>query len=196
VTIAFHAKSTVFTTGQVAKICRVAPRTVTKWFDSGKLEGYKLPNSKDRRIPRKKLLKFLREHGMDTAFCDQDEWQTRVLFVTDDRLAAERARSLNGDDASFFVHVAQNAFEAGRYQATPQLVFIDFAIGRGEAMQLVRSLRASIGEQRPAVKYIGIVGEDESDPQSFVSETTFDHVWKHPCDVAALIESMFTEQGL
>ncbi|MFM7043497.1 MAG: response regulator, partial [Planctomycetaceae bacterium] len=25
----------VFTTGQVAKICKVAPRTVSKWFDSG-----------------------------------------------------------------------------------------------------------------------------------------------------------------
>ncbi|MCY2996511.1 MAG: response regulator, partial [Planctomycetota bacterium] len=24
----------VFTTGQVAKICKVAPRTVSKWFDS------------------------------------------------------------------------------------------------------------------------------------------------------------------
>ena len=27
----------VFTTGQVAKICKVAPRTVSKWFDSGRL---------------------------------------------------------------------------------------------------------------------------------------------------------------
>ncbi len=30
----------VFTTGQVAKICKVAPRTVSKWFDSGRLRGY------------------------------------------------------------------------------------------------------------------------------------------------------------
>ena len=29
----------VFTTGQVAKICKVAPRTVSKWFDSGRLRG-------------------------------------------------------------------------------------------------------------------------------------------------------------
>ena len=42
----------VFTTGQVAKICKVAPRTVSKWFDSGRLRGYRIPGSQDRRIPR------------------------------------------------------------------------------------------------------------------------------------------------
>ena len=34
----------VFTTGQVAKICKVAPRTVSKWFDSGRLK--RLPDSR------------------------------------------------------------------------------------------------------------------------------------------------------
>ena len=54
----------VFTTGQVAKICKVAPRTVSKWFDSGRLRGYRIPGSQDRRIPREQLIKFLKEHGM------------------------------------------------------------------------------------------------------------------------------------
>jgi excisionase family DNA binding protein len=45
----------VFTTGQVAKICKVAPRTVSKWFDSGRLRGYRIPGSQDRRIPREQL---------------------------------------------------------------------------------------------------------------------------------------------
>src|SRR5688572_17759958 len=37
----------VLTTGEVAKICNVAPRTVSKWFDSGALRGYRIPGSKD-----------------------------------------------------------------------------------------------------------------------------------------------------
>ena len=49
-----------FTTGQVAKICKVAPRTVSKWFDRGSLKGYLLPGSKERRIPPEYLLKFLK----------------------------------------------------------------------------------------------------------------------------------------
>ena len=55
---------TIFTTGQVAKICKVAPRTVSKWFDSGRLRGYRIPGSQDRRIPREHLIRFLKEHGM------------------------------------------------------------------------------------------------------------------------------------
>ena len=54
----------IFTTGQVAKICNVFPRTVCKWFDSGRLRGYRIPGSQDRRIPREHLLRFLREHGL------------------------------------------------------------------------------------------------------------------------------------
>src|SRR6476469_3080229 len=52
----------VFTTGQVARVCRCASRTVTKWFDAGLLRGYRLPLSEDRRVPRVELLRFLREH--------------------------------------------------------------------------------------------------------------------------------------
>lgn len=54
----------VLTTGAAAKICKVSPRTVTKWFDAGRLKGYRIPGSSDRRIPAASLVAFLREHGM------------------------------------------------------------------------------------------------------------------------------------
>jgi two-component system response regulator RpaA len=56
----------VFTTGQIARLVRVAPRTVSKWFDSGRLQGYRIPGTADRRIPEASLAKFLAEHGMPT----------------------------------------------------------------------------------------------------------------------------------
>jgi excisionase family DNA binding protein len=52
----------IFTTGDVAKIMQVAPRTIGKWFDTGLLRGYRIPGSQDRRIPRDKLEAFLKEH--------------------------------------------------------------------------------------------------------------------------------------
>jgi len=54
----------IFTTTEVAKICKVAPRTVQKWFDSGRLKGWRVPGSLDRRIPRNRLIEFLYAHGM------------------------------------------------------------------------------------------------------------------------------------
>lgn len=49
---------------EVARICRVAPRTVCKWFDMGRLKGWREMESNDRRICREHLLEFLRRHGM------------------------------------------------------------------------------------------------------------------------------------
>ena len=70
----------VFTTGQVAKICKVAPRTVSKWFDSGRLRGYRIPGSQDRRIPREHLLRFLKEHGMPLGDLEAEVYH-KVLVV-------------------------------------------------------------------------------------------------------------------
>jgi excisionase family DNA binding protein len=68
----------LFTMGEVAKICKVAPRTVSKWFDSGRLRGYRIPGSQDRRIPREHLFKFLKEHGMYTAIKELERGETDV----------------------------------------------------------------------------------------------------------------------
>lgn len=59
-----------FTTGQVAKLFGVAPRTVSKWCDNGLLECFRIPNKnfigtdrgKDRRIPLSGIIKFCREN--------------------------------------------------------------------------------------------------------------------------------------
>ena len=86
----------VFTTGQVAKICKVAPRTVSKWFDSGRLKGYRIPGSQDRRIPREYLIKFLKEHGMPLGDLE-DEAMAKVLIVAQDQVLIEnlkRSRAL------------------------------------------------------------------------------------------------------
>ena len=81
----------VFTTGQVAKICKVAPRTVSKWFDSGRLKGYRIPGSQDRRIPREYLIKFLKEHGMPLGDLE-DEAMAKCLIVAQDQVLIENLK--------------------------------------------------------------------------------------------------------
>lgn len=55
---------TVFGTNAIAQICSVAPRTVAKWIDLGLLRGWRIPGSRNRRVNREVLEKFLAEHGM------------------------------------------------------------------------------------------------------------------------------------
>lgn len=54
----------VYTTGQVAEICNVASRTVSKWFDDETLKGYRIPGSLDRRVPHDSLINFLTQNKM------------------------------------------------------------------------------------------------------------------------------------
>lgn len=53
----------VFTSGQLAKIFQVAPRTVGKWIDTKALKGYRLPNSRDRRVTKEDAVAFSLVHG-------------------------------------------------------------------------------------------------------------------------------------
>jgi excisionase family DNA binding protein len=92
----------VFTTGQVAKICKVAPRTVSKWFDSGRLKGYRIPGSQDRRIPREYLIKFLKEHGMPLGDLE-DEAMAKVLIVAQDQVLIENLKRELPPEKSFKV---------------------------------------------------------------------------------------------
>jgi excisionase family DNA binding protein len=68
----------VFTTGQVAQICRVNSATVAKWFDSGRLQGYRIPGHPDRRIPRECLIRFLKENHMPLGVLEEEENAARV----------------------------------------------------------------------------------------------------------------------
>ena len=68
-----NRRKDIYTTGQVAQICKVAPRTVTKWFDSGQLKGYRIPGGRDRRIPAAELLKFMKAHNIPVECLEMDK---------------------------------------------------------------------------------------------------------------------------
>ena len=93
----------VFTTGQVAKICQVAPRTVSKWFDSGKLKGYRIPGSQDRRIPRDQLIRFLKDNGMPLGNLEQESYH-KILIVGAEPLFIERLQDLLAEDDGLDMH--------------------------------------------------------------------------------------------
>ena len=49
----------IYTTGEVAKLLGININTVIKWFDDGKIEGFRLPGSRERRITHNALLQFM-----------------------------------------------------------------------------------------------------------------------------------------
>ncbi len=101
----------VYTTGEVAKICNVAARTVSKWFDSGQIDGYRIPGSKDRRIPSVSLNKFMKSHGIP--FDGNISGKTRVLIFDEDAQSRKALAEALRVNTEFDVHESENSFEAG-----------------------------------------------------------------------------------
>src|SRR5205823_7717882 len=128
------AMKKVFTTGQVAKICKVSHRTVSRWFDSGRLRCYRIPGSQDRRIPREQLIKFLKEHGMPLGELEEEGWH-KILIIGAEKLLIDRVRELLPEDDDFKYELATSGFEAGIQAESfhPDTIVIDLAMGRSEA---------------------------------------------------------------
>ena len=180
----------VFTTGQVAKICKVAPRTVSKWFDSGRLRGYRIPGSQDRRIPREHLIRFLKEHGMPLGELEEEGWH-KILIIGAEPLFISRLRELLPDDEEYKYEVANSGFEAGIQAESfhPDTIIIDLAMGRSEGLQIAQNLRRN--QQYEATMIIAMAGEDEAAPDS-LNQFGFSEAFKKPFDIALLAERIRT----
>lgn len=176
----------VFTTGQVAKICKVAPRTVSKWFDSGRLKGYRIPGSQDRRIPREQLIRFLKEHGMPLGELEEEEWH-KILLIGTEKIFNDRVKELLPETDDFKYELAQSGFEAGTLAQSfhPDSIIIDLGLGRSESIQIATNLRKN--DSYAATLIIGLAGEDEAAPES-LAQSGFNEVFKKPFDVALLAE--------
>jgi excisionase family DNA binding protein len=182
----------VFTTGQVAKICKVAPRTVSKWFDSGRLKGYRIPGSQDRRIPREYLIKFLKEHGMPLGDLE-DEAMAKVLIVAQDQVLIENLKRELPLERSFKVGTAASGFEAGIQAESfhPDCMIVDFSIGKVEALQICQNLRKN--NDFTDIILIALLPDDG---QTFsFDRSSINETFKKPFDARLLAERLRTLIG-
>lgn len=154
--MAAHTRKDVLTTGQVAKLCKVAPRTVSKWFDSGQLRGYRIPGSKDRRIPADQLLRFMKAHGIPTTGLALGA--VGVLILDDDRELAQVLRETLSADGRYDVTVAVSSFEAGVLveKLRPRVIVVDVNAADADPKRICQTLRAH--EQLADVKLIATGG--------------------------------------
>jgi two-component system, OmpR family, response regulator RpaA len=180
----------VFTTGQVAKICQVAPRTVSKWFDSGKLRGYRIPGSQDRRIPRDQLIRFLKENGMPLGALEEEGWH-KILIIGAEKLFIGRVQELLPEDEDYKYEVANSGFEAGIQAESfhPDSIIIDLAMGRSEALQIAQNLRRNPQYEQTLI--VALASEDEASPEALLGYG-FNEFFKKPFDVALLAERIRT----
>lgn len=118
----------VFTTGEAAQICKVSQQTIIRCFDRGSLNGFRVPGSKFRRIPRIELLRFMRDNDIPLDLLN--EGHKRILVVDDDDQIIELFVDVLSDDARYVVKTAKTGYEAGLLTESfkPHLIILDYML--------------------------------------------------------------------
>lgn len=178
----------VLTTGDVAKICNVAPRTVSKWFDSGQLRGYRIPGSKDRRIPLQQLVRFMRAHGMPLNGVETG--QVRVLIVERETEFVGVLQRTLADEADYDVQVAHGGFEAGAVAQSfrPHVMLIDISLSDVDPRQICRHVRSSADLQNTRIIAVG-TGLDEAQGQA-LCQSGFDGYLSKPFEIRQVVQAI------
>ena len=178
----------VLTTGEVAKICNVAPRTVSKWFDSGSLKGYRIPGSRDRRIPSNELMKFMRAHGIPLESLNSG--RTRVLIVDGEKDVVETLQRILTEQTSYEVKVATSAFGAGMEceRFKPHVVLLDIHLGDADTKAFSDSVRKN--EQLQFTKIVAMSGKLTDGQIQSLKLSGYDSFLKKPFQVRQVVEAI------
>lgn len=178
----------VLTTGEVAKICNVAPRTVSKWFDSGSLKGYRIPGSRDRRIPSAELMKFMRAHGIPLEGLSSG--RTRVLIVDGEKDVVETLQKILTEQTSYEVRASTSAFSAGMEceRFKPHVVLLDIHIADADAKAFADSVRKN--EQLQFTKIVAMSGKLTDGQSQALRGQGYDAFLKKPFQVRQVVEAI------
>ncbi|MFO0858454.1 MAG: response regulator [Phycisphaerales bacterium] len=178
----------VLTTGEVAKICNVAPRTVSKWFDSGSLKGYRIPGSRDRRIPASELVRFMRAHGIPLEGANSG--RTRVLIVDKEREVVDVLEKVLGEQTNYEVRSCTSAFQAGMEceKFKPHVVLLDLHVGDVDAKVFADSIRRN--ENLQFTKVVAMSGKLTDGQAMGLKGQGFDSFLKKPFQVRQVVQSI------
>jgi excisionase family DNA binding protein len=180
----------VLTTGQVAKICKVAPRTVSKWFDAGQLRGYRIPGSKDRRIPMHHLIRFMKVHGIPLNGLQSGETRVLILDDTDNEAMLELLTDALGREAGYEVQSAHSAFEAGvlAEKLKPNVLMVDVTLSDVAVGHLCRLIREQ--PELADIRLIAVSGALTEGLEQRLLDEGFDACLRKPFDIRKVIETV------
>ena len=177
---------TVFTTGEAAKICKVSQQTIIRCFDNGTLQGFRVPGSRFRRIPRDKLYAFMKENGIPTDALESG--QRKILIVDDDEELVELMVDVFKADGRFEIRKANNGFDAGMLvkEFLPDLVVLDVMLPDINGKEVCQRVRSD--STMESVKILCISGMVEQDKISDLLEAGANDFLNKPFTVERLLE--------
>jgi two-component system, OmpR family, response regulator len=182
------ADKQVFTTGEAAEICNVSQQTIIRCFDSGRLQGFRVPGSRFRRIPRADLIRFMKANEIPIDILEGSI--KRVLVVDDDDQIVELFLDVLSRDDRFEVKAASTGYDAGMMteQFKPHLILLDYMLPDINGNLVCQRIRSN--PQLKDTKIIivsGVVSKEEIDA---LGKAGADDFVKKPFNIEKLIDRM------
>jgi excisionase family DNA binding protein len=156
-------KTRVFTTGEVAAICGVSADTVSRWFDLGQIDGYRLGTGGDRRIPYQNLRKFMLSHGIPLERLEEGE--RRVMVIDDDPYYLDLIPSILSNEEDYAVLIASTGFEAGimLVEHSPQVVILEVNLVDMDGRMVCERIKSRAETRNTRVLAMsGLISDDEA----------------------------------
>ena len=154
----------LFTTGEAADVCQISQQTIIRCFDSGRLEGFRIPGSKFRRIPRQSLVKFMKDNNIPLDSIESGK--KKILVVDDDAEIVELIVDVLVRDGRFETKTASSGYEAGisTQQFRPDLILLDYMLPDINGNVVCQTIRQNPEFENTKIIIVsGVVKEDEID---------------------------------
>ena len=178
----------VYTTGEAAEVCKLSQQTIIRCFDNGQVQGFRVPGSKFRRIPRDCLIKFMKDNSIPLDGLEATK--IRVLVVDDDPQIVELFVDVLTADGRFDVATAQSGYDAGvmTQQFRPDIVVLDYMLPDINGNVVCKTIRENPDLSRIKILIIsGMVNPAEVDG---LMKAGADDFVKKPFNIENVIERM------
>jgi len=179
----------VFTTTEVAKICRASRVTVDRWLNSGDLKGYRPTPNSNWRVTKKELVRFMFSNNIPMDLLKTD--RVKILIVDDEVVITSFISRKLKKERNFEIDVANSGFKAGvkLTEFKPDIVILDIVLGDMDGREFFEHIKEN--PELSGTKVIGISGKiDPSEEQSLL-EQGFSAFIRKPFNTKALKEIIF-----
>jgi two-component system OmpR family response regulator len=182
------ADKQVFTTGEAAEICKVSQQTIIRCFDNGRLQGFRVPGSRFRRIPRNELLRFMKANDIPADLLETGK--KRILVVDDDNQIVELFLDVLSRDERFEVKTASTGYDAGMLTESfrPHMVLLDYMLPDINGNLVCERIKSNPDLKDTRIIIVsGVVNQEEIDA---LTKSGCDGFMKKPFNIEKLIQRM------
>lgn len=180
----------LYTTGEAADVCKVSQQTIIRCFDCGRLEGFRIPGSKFRRIPRLSLIKFMKENGIPLDRLESGK--KKVLIVDDDTEIVELIADVLVRDGRFEIKTALSGYDAGitTQQFRPNLILLDYMLPDVNGNIVCQTIKKN--PEFEDIKIIIVSGVVKQDEIEQLLKTGAEAFIKKPFNITELTDKIVT----